>query len=147
MCENVGITPAYAGKSIDEVYNAIGYKDHPRLCGEKSRSFYVVFWLTGSPPPMRGKVWGQEMQTQTQGITPAYAGKRSILDITFCPKRDHPRLCGEKYLRVLMRFIMLGSPPPMRGKGLDSQIESKKSRITPAYAGKSARFLGLDVEF
>ena len=30
-----GITPAYAGKSIDEVYNVIGYKDHPRLCGEK----------------------------------------------------------------------------------------------------------------
>ena len=50
------ITPAYAGKSIDEVYNVIGYKDHPRLCGEK-------YFL------------GMKSE-KFNGITPAYAGKR-----------------------------------------------------------------------
>ena len=32
----VRITPAYAGKRIDWNFNPVAYKDHPRLCGEKS---------------------------------------------------------------------------------------------------------------
>ena len=31
----------------------------------------------------------------------------------------------------------LGSPPPMRGKGVFQQIQFIIKRITPAYAGKS----------
>ena len=31
-----GITPAYAGKSGSHTSNKIIYRDHPRLCGEKS---------------------------------------------------------------------------------------------------------------
>ena len=30
-----GITPAYAGKSITEIFQKDVNKDHPRLCGEK----------------------------------------------------------------------------------------------------------------
>ena len=30
--------------------------------------------------------------------------------------RDHPRLCGEKVTTELWQDIMIGSPPPMRGK-------------------------------
>ena len=32
-------------------------------------------------------------------------------------KRDHPRLCGEKVIPLVLINIFLGSPPPMRGKG------------------------------
>ena len=32
----IGITPAYAGKSFDQVLNVRMSEDHPRLCGEKS---------------------------------------------------------------------------------------------------------------
>ena len=36
-CDNlVGITPAYAGKSITCFWNLIAVEDHPRLCGEKA---------------------------------------------------------------------------------------------------------------
>ena len=32
-----GITPAYAGKSFDAVLQRIRIRDHPRLCGEKTK--------------------------------------------------------------------------------------------------------------
>ena len=33
-----GITPAYAGKSLQNILCMFGFRDHPRLCGEKSRN-------------------------------------------------------------------------------------------------------------
>ena len=35
---NIGITPAYAGKSADFTHVAFYHEDHPRLCGEKGIS-------------------------------------------------------------------------------------------------------------
>ena len=74
-----GITPAYAGKrSTSDVKK----KKDP-----------------GSPPPMRGKAGKSQGICQGNRITPAYAGKsvrhRSYPAWTW----DHPRLCGEKFLR------------------------------------------------
>ena len=60
--QHIRITPAYAGKSIDEVYNVIGYKDHPRLCGEKRQPVSDSLVRKGSPPPMRGKGQMQKLQ-------------------------------------------------------------------------------------
>ena len=49
------ITPAYAGKSIDQLkYGSIS-EDHPRLCGEKNKILDFMPGDPGSPPPMRGK--------------------------------------------------------------------------------------------
>ena len=51
----LGITPAYAGKSLSKLKGSLKRGDHPRLCGEKcTRYFSMRQWL-GSPPPMRGK--------------------------------------------------------------------------------------------
>ena len=35
LVNDIGITPAYAGKSSDTRYHHQGVRDHPRLCGEK----------------------------------------------------------------------------------------------------------------
>ena len=53
------ITPAYAGKRCSQESKNYGYRDHPRLCGEKENSIHTFFSPIGSPPPMRGKapVW------------------------------------------------------------------------------------------
>ena len=51
-----GITPACAGKREGLDFAALELEDHPRLCGEKSITSRVVFWMVGSPPPVRGKV-------------------------------------------------------------------------------------------
>ena len=50
---------------------------------------------------------------------------------------DHPRLCGEKLSDMGKKALSAGSPPPMRGKGILSDLLCIVHRITPAYAGKS----------
>ena len=54
-----------------------GYKDHPRVGGEKVAAALVYTGGTGSPPHGRGKdptgICGKDLP----GITPARAGKRA----------------------------------------------------------------------
>ena len=52
---------------------------------------------------------------------------------------DHPRVCGEKQTQLLPSFLLLGSPPRMRGKECLTDEVEVVQRITPAYAGKSSR--------
>ncbi len=70
------ITPAYAGKSGQYRTPCAGWRDHPRLCGEKARTAAETAALSGSPPPMRGKVLRPTKSLTLYRITPAYAGKR-----------------------------------------------------------------------
>ena len=52
------ITPAGAGKTIQQV--AIGklVKDHPRRCGENDCAQGGGLYKVGSPPQVRGKRYG-----------------------------------------------------------------------------------------
>ena len=133
------ITPAYAGKSAPLLRWSGGVWDHPRLCGEKG--MVLVFHLNslGSPPPMRGKGDGVAGITQSTGITPAYAGKSSGEICGYNGYKDHPRLCGEKLFFEPRFHTRIGSPPPMRGKGIPEGANVVAARITPAYAGKSRK--------
>ena len=85
---------------------------------------------------MRGKGFAGSQLCFHVGITPAYAGKSSMRSIGRSPHWDHPRLCGEKIKAMTISQIYEGSPPPMRGKGLDTITVGELERITPAYAGK-----------
>ena len=116
FCTLCGITPAYAGK----------------------RPHYAPLYsvMQGSPPPMRGKVSKENVPVLINGITPAYAGKSVKLLAPWSGFQDHPRLCGEKQNWLQRAPPVVGSPPPMRGKGFPYIITSTGSRITPAYAGK-----------
>ena len=97
-----GITPAYAGKSDQEILGTRNAEDHPRLCGEKATMRRFSCTLSGSPPPMRGKVLLYVVLQIWDRITPAYAGKSCSSSEACKPVKDHPRLCGEKYAK---RFI------------------------------------------
>ena len=88
---------------------------------------------------MRGKVFGKSQKFAVCGITPAYAGKSIELSSNIMVSKDHPRLCGEKGIIKACNIVRIGSPPPMRGKDGYKAAAAKKSRITPAYAGKSLR--------
>ena len=110
------ITPAYAGKSVRSQALPDAVRDHPRLCGEKGNIVEISGSITGSPPPMRGKVFLAPLVLSVIRITPAYAGK-SLAEFGKTSKVwDHPRLCGEKHGKKAIRHLGLGSPPPMRGK-------------------------------
>ena len=86
---------------------------------------------------MRGKAEVMQIMTDLNRITPAYAGKSFKSRLAFSGISDHPRLCGEKPERITGNLCGLGSPPPMRGKGIRFAGDFDKAGITPAYAGKS----------
>ena len=88
---------------------------------------------------MRGKVRRCRFSSMLDRITPAYAGKSGDAEERYFAIGDHPRLCGEKMRRFWRRFVLQGSPPPMRGKADKVGSTAEKNRITPAYAGKSGK--------
>ncbi len=85
---------------------------------------------------MRGKGQPARLISTVGGITPAYAGKRSVRRLHKGIRWDHPRLCGEKLIPIEFGGIETGSPPPMRGKVEEFIMKKIDVRITPAYAGK-----------
>ena len=132
----IGITPAYAGKSACRCFCNVVYGDHPRVCGEKGIANLSVNSMPGSPPRMRGKGLRKQLSSARPGITPAYAGKRAGLALLLPRAGDHPRVCGEKGIIYRGETIQGGSPPRMRGKGLRTRCADLTAGITPAYAGK-----------
>ena len=117
------ITPACAGKSSDMLPHTAPPPDHPRMCGEKKTAPSQDGSLSGSPPHMRGKDDVPGSLSRMYGITPACAGKSSMLQIAVRP--------------------LLGSPPHVRGKVVCAEVYYSLHRITPACAGKSPAKPGL----
>ena len=85
---------------------------------------------------MRGKDAALVYRENPNRITPAYAGKSVFAYLCAAATEDHPRLCGEKLYIITSILVLLGSPPPMRGKVLPFCQFYAPRRITPAYAGK-----------
>ena len=96
----LGITPAYAGKSIVFRFLCHLTRDHPRICGEKRSIVIFTMISLGSPPHMRGKGEDFPQVLEDCGITPAYAGKRGGGHSQSGSEGDHPRICGEKTKKI-----------------------------------------------
>ena len=74
--DDIGITPAWAGKSICLALPITAPRDHPRMGGEKAELTAAVISAMGSPPRRRGKGKNTDRAERTARITPAWAGKR-----------------------------------------------------------------------
>ena len=135
--DNLGITPACAGKSVRLVEMFLRHGDHPRVCGEKDPVFPGLLLHLGSPPRVRGKEFWGCCCAGCHRITPACAGKSCNLSGVLCQFRDHPRVCGEKPRFCGQADLVRGSPPRVRGKGWRTVAEALMIGITPACAGKS----------
>ena len=92
----LGITPAWAGKSVRSEHGRPRLWDHPRVGGEKRRLSECAQWAEGSPPRGRGKENQLNPQNHPKRITPAWAGKSDELRSVFVHVGDHPRVGGEK---------------------------------------------------
>ena len=110
------------------------------MCGEKISFFFTGCSPRGSPPRMRGKVSVKLAPWVTEGITPAYAGKSWVHPCFHFDAWDHPRVCGEKQIFLGGSEPGTGSPPRVRGKGILGAVNKAYIGITPACAGKSARW-------
>ena len=125
------------GKATGSSCVKLNSQDHPRVCGEKPERKAPRRPRLGSPPRMRGKETDSRRQCCSAGITPAYAGKRTLFCLAGRRNRDHPRVCGEKGRTGALDVVQRGSPPRMRGKVRELLFSFHCARITPAYAGKS----------
>ena len=94
----------------------IGVWDHPRVCGEKLRA--VVFG------------------NYSEGITPAYAGKRWRPGRGPCQFRDHPRVCGEKLRFIMFIQTAIGITPAYAGKSMYRTTETLCCRDHPRVCGE-----------
>ena len=133
---DLGITPAWAGKSIPRNRSRIQNEDHPRVGGEKRWSGASRGACGGSPPRGRGKVTLLPSYSLDTGITPAWAGKSPKTNHSCIHNKDHPRVGGEKKKRAKGCSKALGSPPRGRGKASSRFLPSTLTGITPAWAGK-----------
>ena len=86
------------------------------MCGENVDDVITKLRMTGSPPHVRGKPIQSTSVLMTNGITPACAGKTSMVAIPTRLIWDHPRMCGENSLLPKPTVELPGSPPHVRGK-------------------------------
>ena len=131
------ITPACAGKSCNLSGVLCQFRDHPRVCGEKSGKLSLAHRSKGSPPRVRGKELDFLPGFFGDRITPACAGKSAKAVTIEAIQKDHPRVCGEKHPQFGTLCFTMGSPPRVRGKGWRTVAEALMIGITPACAGKS----------
>ena len=115
--DDIGITPAWAGKRSQVAAALQSGWDHPRIGGEKSGLHRKRPHQRGSPPHGRGKA-----------AHPLLAE---------CWHGDHPRVGGEKIKSGGPLDTARGSPPRGRGKDKERWATGHGEGITPAQAGKS----------
>ena len=135
--DEVGITPARAGKTARGAGRGARAPDHPRACGENGQPNSAQRSMGGSPPRVRGKQVAQRRVCHVPGITPARAGKTCCWWRPSSPPADHPRACGENQEPLDLVFRQSGSPPRVRGKRPAAARYIEYFRITPARAGKT----------
>ena len=92
---------------------------------------------------MRGRLNDGQSQNVRQGNTPAYAGKTAILSAIRTTRKKHPRVCGEDAQTQAPQIAIRETPPRMRGRPEQYRGRNRKIRNTPAYAGKTRRFLNV----
>ena len=86
---------------------------------------------------MREKLCASVIGSDKAGITPACAGKTRLVIVKQLNNWDHPRVCGKNWLKTRFPTPAMGSPPRVREKLLHFTMDSMKTRITPACAGKT----------
>ena len=130
------ITPACAGRRITCSTWCFFTQDHPRVCGEKSKTPLTACGAKGSPPRVRGEAGLLHERFCDVRITPACAGRSAAPHGRSRFPEDHPRVCGEKQIKVINHRIADGSPPRVRGEGRANRLLLVKGWITPACAGR-----------
>ena len=85
------------------------------MCGEQFLPLNPLSFVLGSPPRVRGTVFAEVGVIAFCGITPACAGNSIGTDENAEIIRDHPRVCGEQVPPPVMVWLVLGSPPRVRG--------------------------------
>ena len=88
---------------------------------------------------MRGTPYSRRNPSCMMGIIPAHAGNTLRIDVIEYAIGDHPRTCGEHFIRAERACCGKGSSPHMRGTPWPSAVFCRAPGIIPAHAGNTAR--------
>ena len=101
----------------------------PRMRGKvfffTGASFYAIFFLEPSGNLLlepSGSSWvppDGSIFVFAIGSPPRVRGKVKVQSTLRLERRDHPRVCGEKFCNSSSVWSLTGSPPRMRGKASD----------------------------
>ena len=87
---------------------------------------------------MRGKECNGNRCTEKSGITPAYAGKSKVFLLSGYEVGDHPRVCGEKLVLVVVQLPVSGITPAYAGKRKKEDEEAKVNEDHPRVCGEKS---------
>ena len=106
----------------------------------------MKYYVTGSPPQVRGKHSTVFLLSAPDGITPAGAGKTVLLFLSIRSIQDHPRRCGENLRQHREDRAARGSPPQVRGKRHDYAEARYWRRDHPRRCGENRPRRGICVK-
>ena len=108
------------------------------MCGEQVFTPAVTAEGIGSPPRVRGTGHSVRFIFKINRITPACAGNSLAIICDVQIVGDHPRVCGEQNIDIILEPASGGSPPRVRGTESGAGMIGQGNRITPACAGNSS---------
>ena len=95
----------------------------------------------GSSPRLRGTRNGSKGSGRKRRIIPASAGNTLSTCKSVRMSPDHPRVCGEHIVSQPTCSLINGSSPRLRGTPLIAWFNAGSSRIIPASAGNTIKFI------
>ena len=139
VLRQVGLIPAWAGKTATSGEFVERVKAHPRVGGENSRVTGPASGRAGSSPRGRGKRRTEGRRRPRRRLIPAWAGKTSRDSSTESVRWAHPRVGGENSAYQDMPGEHRGSSPRGRGKPRRGEVVTRQRGLIPAWAGKTRR--------
>ena len=135
-CGWAGIIPAYAGNT-NSVSHTLGTSgDHPRVCGEHSKSTNRDMYREGSSRVCGEHIMAFRFAVPNLGSSPRMRGTPLLSRSMVSKFRDHPRVCGT---RGAQRGSIgrSGIIPAYAGNTVARQVANRLAGIIPAYAGNT----------
>ena len=133
--------PAYAGNSSPSIRLKTLRTVHPRLRGELCINKHHSLPVSGSSPLTRGTLHRVTLGDTLLRFIPAYAGNSPSQSRCRRETPVHPRLRGELSHNETDNFSVSGSSPLTRGTPRTSELNSRRFRFIPAYAGNSLKMV------
>ena len=137
LTEDLGLIPAWAGKTDWGQGHLAGCKAHPRVGGENRYQCFREYPFLGSSPRGRGKQRWFHSPALGPGLIPAWAGKTRRGGLHLRGAGAHPRVGGENSERAMYSPSLGGSSPRGRGKQYVVAFWRWACGLIPAWAGKT----------
>ena len=139
--DDVGLIPAWAGKTRPIRASRPWSRAHPRVGGENTLTMRSATGCPGSSPRGRGKLETLTDNAPLLGLIPAWAGKTAIVALRAAHATAHPRVGGENKRTHAAHAIGGGSSPRGRGKRISLVVSGVWQGLIPAWAGKTRSFV------